>query len=428
MATERKSIGTGEKVIIRPSSCSTLVKKTDSIGYVPHEPVKGAVVRQPQVSTAPTGHFSNIIGQQTGHWEMKSVTSVMPGHIELYQATPPRDDRLPADGSDASIGIREPCLGNSSPLSGVTNQSNLTSGLISTTIDAERRAELSCPSATSSQSDGWLDQTVALLKPASPGRELENCEAMRRLEVEVVTLREQLVIQTKVNTDLKKLLVASIGDDLHHKVDALVRTKIQLANEIDDYTKKLLEDYEDLDKMSIQADIWHSKYKASRVLVEQLTSERDRMSASISGLRAALTHLVDEQHNVRQLLLLTNRNLESLQANTLLSTTDSVALRPKRHCVELAMSNKHLTDAMCLSVFKMLPSHSPSVSSCCTLSPAEAIALQVLNEPAVVEAETLYSSVACPRSTLQPRFQPLTRSSGVTYNCCARCKGEVHLL
>ena len=42
------------------------------------------------------------------------------------------------------------------------------------------------------------------------------------------------------------------------------RTKIQLANEIDDYAKKLVEDYEDLDKMSIQADIWHSKFKASR--------------------------------------------------------------------------------------------------------------------------------------------------------------------
>ena len=27
----------------------------------------------------------------------------------------------------------------------------------------------------------------------------------------------------QVNADLKKLLVASIGDDLHHKVDALVR-------------------------------------------------------------------------------------------------------------------------------------------------------------------------------------------------------------
>jgi len=45
------------------------------------------------------------------------------------------------------------------------------------------------------------------------------------------------------------------------------RTKIQLANEIDDYTKKLLEDYEDLDKLSIQADIWHSKYKASRYVI-----------------------------------------------------------------------------------------------------------------------------------------------------------------
>lgn len=47
----------------------------------------------------------------------------------------------------------------------------------------------------------------------------------------------------------------------------ICRTKIQLASEIDDYAKKLVEDYEDLDKMSIQADIWHSKFKASRYVL-----------------------------------------------------------------------------------------------------------------------------------------------------------------
>jgi len=31
------------------------------------------------------------------------------------------------------------------------------------------------------------------------------------------------LVYLQVNADLKKLLVASIGDDLHHKVDALVR-------------------------------------------------------------------------------------------------------------------------------------------------------------------------------------------------------------
>jgi len=39
---------------------------------------------------------------------------------------------------------------------------------------------------------------------------------------------------------------------------------VQLANEIGDYTRKLVEDYEDLDKITIQADLWHSKYQASR--------------------------------------------------------------------------------------------------------------------------------------------------------------------
>jgi len=33
-----------------------------------------------------------------------------------------------------------------------------------------------------------------------------------------------------VNADLKKLLVASIGDDLHHKVDALVRYYAALSS------------------------------------------------------------------------------------------------------------------------------------------------------------------------------------------------------
>ena len=49
-----------------------------------------------------------------------------------------------------------------------------------------------------------------------------------------------------------------------------LRTKVQLANEIGDYTHKLVEDYEDLDKVTIQADLWHSKYQASRYSCTQV--------------------------------------------------------------------------------------------------------------------------------------------------------------
>lgn len=67
-----------------------------------------------------------------------------------------------------------------------------------------------------------------------------------------------------MNSDLKKLLVASVGDDLHWKMDALVRTKTELATTIGGYTEKMRQDYEQLDQLHIQADMWRSKFMATR--------------------------------------------------------------------------------------------------------------------------------------------------------------------
>jgi len=44
----------------------------------------------------------------------------------------------------------------------------------------------------------------------------------------------------------------------------VVRTKATLACEIGDYTKKIYEDYENLDQLSIQADMWRSKFMANK--------------------------------------------------------------------------------------------------------------------------------------------------------------------
>ena len=44
----------------------------------------------------------------------------------------------------------------------------------------------------------------------------------------------------------------------------ITRDKVQLTQEVGDYSKKLHQDYEDLDKLAIQADLWRSKFKASR--------------------------------------------------------------------------------------------------------------------------------------------------------------------
>lgn len=44
----------------------------------------------------------------------------------------------------------------------------------------------------------------------------------------------------------------------------LYRDKAQLSATVGSYSEKLYQDVEDLDRISIQADMWRSKYMASR--------------------------------------------------------------------------------------------------------------------------------------------------------------------
>ena len=47
-----------------------------------------------------------------------------------------------------------------------------------------------------------------------------------------------------------------------------LRDRAQLSEDLGGYSKKMTEDYENFDKVSIQADMWRSKYLASRFVRE----------------------------------------------------------------------------------------------------------------------------------------------------------------
>lgn len=68
----------------------------------------------------------------------------------------------------------------------------------------------------------------------------------------------------KVNAELKKLLVASLGEDLNERFDCLVQSKARLAHEVSSSSHRLGNLYEQLEKLSIQCDVWRSKFLASR--------------------------------------------------------------------------------------------------------------------------------------------------------------------
>lgn len=74
----------------------------------------------------------------------------------------------------------------------------------------------------------------------------------------------------QVNRELKKLLVASVGDDLQYHFERLSREKNQLILENEALGRSLAHTAEQLERMSIQCDVWRSKFLASRYEIDQI--------------------------------------------------------------------------------------------------------------------------------------------------------------
>ena len=72
------------------------------------------------------------------------------------------------------------------------------------------------------------------------------------------------VFSFQVNRELKRLLVASVGDDLQYHFERLAREKNQLILENEALGRSLSHTAEQLERMSIQCDVWRSKFLASR--------------------------------------------------------------------------------------------------------------------------------------------------------------------
>lgn len=73
-----------------------------------------------------------------------------------------------------------------------------------------------------------------------------------------------LHVVSQVNRELKKLLVASVGDDLEYQFERSARERNQLILENEALGRSLAHTAEQLERMSIQCDVWRSKFLASR--------------------------------------------------------------------------------------------------------------------------------------------------------------------
>ncbi|NXT87763.1 GO45 protein, partial [Anhinga rufa] len=163
------------------------------------------------------------------------------------------------------------------------------------------------------QSDGAADPKKEQIELKNAIEKLKNSE--KRLLQDKEGLSNQLRIQTEVNRELKKLLVASVGDDLEYHFERMAREKNQLILENEVLGRNMSQLSEQLERMSIQCDVWRSKFLASRVMADELTNTRAILQRQTRDAQSAIQDLLNERDQFRQEMIDTQKLLEELMVS-----------------------------------------------------------------------------------------------------------------
>jgi len=86
---------------------------------------------------------------------------------------------------------------------------------------------------------------------------------------EIEALEIKLQFQEQVNTELKRMLVAAVGEDVEVKVQHLTEDKLYLARALVNNSESMTCHQEKLEFMAGQCEVWKSKFLASRYLWEK---------------------------------------------------------------------------------------------------------------------------------------------------------------
>lgn len=264
---------------------------------------------------------------------------------------------------------------------------------------------------------------------------LKNSE--RRLLQDKEGLSNQLKVQTEVNRELKKLLVASVGDDLQYHFERIAREKNQLILENEALARNTAQLSEQLERMSIQCDVWRSKFLASRVMADELTNMRANLQRQNREAQSALQDLLSERDQYRQEMSETQKVLEELLISLQWGRQQTYyPIAQPFSTTELVAANRKLAVAVKSHLIgntgSESPKHTSQTTAFCT-TPAEKMAEMILKvqdpiacsetSPDMSFSESSPSFLAAKKSI--GRFHPYTRYENITFNCCNHCQGEL---
>ncbi|VEN44098.1 unnamed protein product [Callosobruchus maculatus] len=254
-------------------------------------------------------------------------------------------------------------------------------------------------------------------------RERENYETdIRNLRETNTHLENQLKFQAQVNSELKTLLVAAVGEDLETRVQHLTEDKLSLARALLNSANHLTSHQEHTEWLSGQCEVWKSKFLASSVMVEELAKWKSALTNRINELQEVLKVLLDERSKVNSNCVRTYVNLKAVSKQLAADKCDNATLK-YGNVLEIANLSRDLS---CI----ILDALEISVEDCQTIvdkimpTVAERKAEKLLQNPVTVtnKQDILCSAVMGAATSLE---RDQLNQDICIHNCCAHCKGDI---
>lgn len=134
------------------------------------------------------------------------------------------------------------------------------------------------------------------------------------LRAKAVNSDRQLKLQTQVNSEIKKLLVASVGEDIEARVDFLTQDKARLAADVIQYSNRISKDWEEKESLSVESDVWRSKFLASSLIVDEMSKSKAVLSLRSEELEHSSRRLLVERNQLRTCLINTQTVIGNLNS------------------------------------------------------------------------------------------------------------------
>lgn len=190
--------------------------------------------------------------------------------------------------------------------------------------------------------------------------------------------QSQLKFQAQVNSELKNLLVAAVGEDLQTKVNVLTEDKLHLARKLVNSAENLSSHTEQIEFLAGQSEVWRSKFLASSLMVEELARWKASLLQKNRMLLASNKEMLETTSKLREMQLDILRNLKFLS-----NRKEDITLQ-SANALDLTAEGVNISQQLVLAHSALGMPESLDLTGLDTMCPAEKLAVQALqhsNEP-----------------------------------------------